>query len=354
MHQEWIGKLDEDQLADHPKWIMDRYFLNNAGKADREKTIRVVSIPLRRSSKLGERIKQATKAVKGLHHEVDTEATRRIYLGWNKAQIERAIKNQVAMDAKQKEEDDQDDDEWIAERKKQQNRKASPAGSYVMKWKKKNGKNVNDLPLNIRQTPETDVFEAYFQLADIENTDMEGIMILSTEEDAMNDYCAMLERDLDREDEPAQEENTHEKLEESEDHKEDKPDVDVEEEVNQDTNTPANPPTSKRKPSSPLDRTQSKKTKVPEDPLRYFLRWKGRNLKKESDFIEFEARKGEIRFENDSFTNLVGKIERAPGLDDAKVTAHQQSPQPVEFHQKWNGYSKAAHDRALEDRKRKR
>jgi hypothetical protein len=50
MYTEWLESISDDQISDHPDWIMDKYFVDGSGKPDPTKTAEVVGIPYPRSS----------------------------------------------------------------------------------------------------------------------------------------------------------------------------------------------------------------------------------------------------------------------------------------------------------------
>lgn len=168
MHREWIKKCPAAQLADHPQWIIIKYF-GSLTEPDHTVTT-VVEIPFPPASQYGvNRMRETASHVPGLHHQIATgRMTKAVFLGWDKDAVDKAAS------------------EYPAKEKAQV---LSPVGSYVLVecdqikdhvmpnlWKY--------LRLNIFPTAKAGTFKAefYFKL-------VQGVMVICADRAAIEDYA---------------------------------------------------------------------------------------------------------------------------------------------------------------------
>lgn len=71
MYREWLETQSPEDLAAHPEFVMDKYFLDHEGKPGKTRTLGVVGFPLPSSSSY--RVSQLCEAaakVDGLHSAI--------------------------------------------------------------------------------------------------------------------------------------------------------------------------------------------------------------------------------------------------------------------------------------------
>lgn len=208
MHAEWLNKLTPEKLSDHPEWVMERYSLSS-GRPDRTKMTTVVGIPLdRHSSYRASQMREAASRIAGLHQVTGLgPKTQTIFMGWDLVAVSTAAKGHSKKESKelQAAEDERENDRaemqtdylHTLKRKKGSRRPKtySPVGSYIVDCEEiEEGwpDQANDLNLDIRQTKEPGVFEASFNFGVLE-----GVMIISAENSAMERYCSQLDREAE-------------------------------------------------------------------------------------------------------------------------------------------------------------
>ncbi|KAI0478602.1 AT hook motif family protein [Xylariaceae sp. FL0804] len=326
MHMEWLAGLTLDEIAQEPQFAMERFFLDASGNPDKTKTTTVVGLPLPRR-----RIGVETKT---------------IFLGWDQAAVQKAANGHAAKEADQrkaKRREREDDREAmhaeyrasIQKRGKGVKQRNSPVGSYIVdcpeieqNWPRSS----SDLTMDISESDEPSVYEAAFDFGVLE-----GIMILSTQQAALNRYCAKY--DDGEEDDDSDEE---------EDDDDDSENEDEDEEVEQVNNT-------KRKAGRPRGRPPKKakvKAKAPAAPGRtsrtFHCMWRGRETG-EGEIIH-DPEEGTIKFNKSgdfaSFTAEVdlGFVGRGVELSARKVAAAPSR------HDSWTEYSASAYECEQTDR----
>ncbi|KAK3389741.1 hypothetical protein B0H63DRAFT_464248 [Podospora didyma] len=189
MHQEWLAQLTLEDVSGNPGLIMEKYFVDGAGKPVKSRTKTPVGIPHGHSSSFYCRqLREAAENVAGLHHATaDGVATQMIFLGWTKSTVEKAAKAHVAMEAKEKKaaadkktaERDAEYEEYLAD-KQDDDGDGSPCGEYIVdceyiedQWPD----SAEDMTMSIQRTSRDGVFKATFDFGIVE-----GIMILGRDE----------------------------------------------------------------------------------------------------------------------------------------------------------------------------
>lgn len=168
MHREWIKKCPAAQLADHPQWIMIKYF-GSLTEPDHTVTT-VVEIPFPPASRYGvNRMRETASHVPGLHHQIATgPMTKAVFLGWDKDAVDKAASEYPA---------------------KERAQVLSPVGSYVLGNCDRIKKHVMPdlwkyLRLNIFPTAKAGMFKAefYFKL-------VQGVMVICADRATIEDYA---------------------------------------------------------------------------------------------------------------------------------------------------------------------
>ena len=219
MHMEWLNKRTPEQLSSHPDWVMERYFLTS-GRVDHTRTTTVVGIPLpTNSSYRVSQIHEAASKVTGLQKATGLgPKTQTVFMGWDAVAVGKAAKRHAAQETKglhaaEKEQEAERTEMHTAYlntlKRKKGPRTCSPVGSYIIDCRQIEGEwpdQANDLSLDIRQTKEPNVFEASFDFGILE-----GIMIISAEKTALQQYCSQLDREAqsDLDEDEGEEEDEH-------------------------------------------------------------------------------------------------------------------------------------------------
>ncbi|KAI9053497.1 hypothetical protein LZ554_002452 [Drepanopeziza brunnea f. sp. 'monogermtubi'] len=330
MHTEWLDSVTPERISECPELVMEKYFLSS-GQPDRTKTTTVIGIPQNlRSSYRADNIRDAANKVAGLHHETGWgPTTQTIFLGWDPVAVNKAAKGHYA-----KEENALKavEDKRAHEREalhagylesktgngSKGSKSPSPVGSYIIDCEvieKGYLERTEDLSLEIRQTKEPGVFEADFDFGILE-----GMMIMSTEENILEQYCSQLDRDAG-----AEEEDDSEEDEEDED----------------DDRKPT--ASSKRKAGASTGRGRPKKSKV-EASLTYVVRLKFREMAEGE--VHYTAEKGTIQFDGKSLVSFDGKVDLPCVGEDVPFTARKISDSPASSGRVWADYSESAYEYA--------
>jgi hypothetical protein len=345
MHAEWLNELTPEQLSNSPEWVMERYFLSS-GQPDRTKTTTVVGIPMDRYSSY--RAGQAASKVAGLHQETGLgPKTQTIFMGWDSVAVSKAAKGHAAKEAKelQAAEDERENEraeihtDYLNTLKRKKGSKGpktySPVGSYIVNCKEIEGQwpdQADDLSLDIRQTKEPGVFEASFDFGVLE-----GAMIISAENNALEQYCSLLDREV--ESDLDEDWNEKEDEDEEEDEDEDENDDDVENDRKPSTG-------SKRKAEAPPGRGRlpKKSNAGAAQPRTYLLRLKCRETGEGE--IQYTAEKGTIKFKDENLAGFIGTANLPCVGQGVRFTARKISDTPACPGNSWADYSKRAHDYA--------
>ncbi|KAI0869894.1 hypothetical protein GGS24DRAFT_477423 [Hypoxylon argillaceum] len=205
MHAEWLTQLSLEQLSGQPEWAMEKYFLTS-GKPDRAKTSAVIGIPLDKySSYRADQMRKAASEITGLHQATGHgPKTQTIFMGWDSAAVGKAAKGHAAKETKAaKAADEEREKERAAShadylktlKRRKGSRKFSPVGGYIVDCSEIEAQwpdLAEDSTFDICATAESGVFEASFDFGVLE-----GIMILSTDKTALNEYCFQQDSDND-------------------------------------------------------------------------------------------------------------------------------------------------------------
>jgi hypothetical protein len=334
MHAEWLSKLTPEQLSNYPDWVMERYFLSS-GQPDRTKTTTVVGIPLHQhSSYRASQMREAASEVAGLHQETGLgPKTQTIFMGWNSVAVSKAAKGHATKEAKELHaaEDERENEragmhtDYLNTLKRKKGPKGlktySPVGSYIINCKEIEEQwsdQADDLSLDIRQTKEPGVFEASFNFGVLE-----GIMIISAERNALEQYCSQ----LDCEAESDWDENEDEDEGEVEDNR--KPTT-----------------SSKRKAEAPQGRGRPpKKSKAgAAQPRTYLLKLKCRETGE--GVIQSTEEKGTIKFKDENLASFIGKANLPCVGQGIPFTARKISDTPARPRNSWADYSERAYEYA--------
>jgi hypothetical protein len=348
MHAEWLNKLTPEHLSSSPEWVMERYFLS-FGQPDRTKTTTVVGIPLdRHSSYRASQMREATSKVAGLHQETGLgPKTQTIFMGWDSVAVSKAAKGHAAKEARdlQVVEDERENErveihtDYLNTLKRKKDPKGpkthSPVGSYIVNCKEIEEQwsdQADDLSLDIRQTKEPGVFEASFDFGVLE-----GVMIISAEKNALEQFCSQLDREAgsDRDEDWNEKEDEDEEKDDDEDGNED----DVENDRKPTTG-------SKRKAEAPRGRGRlPKKSKAgAAQPRTYLLRLKCRETGEGE--IQYTAENGTIIFKDENLASFIGRANLPCVGQGVPFSARKISDAPACSRNSWADYSERAYEYA--------
>lgn len=339
MHTEWLENQSDRQLADHPEWVMEKYFVDRFGKPETTKTAEVVGIPYPHfSTHRSGQLRQAVAAVPGLHHATGRgSTTQTVYLGWSRAAVEKAAKEHAVKEARQlktreiarQAERAAKHEQYLATAKKLKHPiPPSPVGQYMIDCHKiEHGWSEDifgDLTAAIRATSTPGIYEATFDFGVIT-----GMMILGPEESSLEEFCAQNKNDGDSDSEEDDGEGAGWGDESSDE---------------------CAAGGSKRKSavgdggSSSKDRAKKAKTGRPGKPKKYLLRLKSRDTG--TGEICTDATKGMIRFNGPDLSSFTAEADM-DGIGDAvPFTGRKISASPAASHETWSDYSWNAYERA--------
>ncbi|KAK3324154.1 hypothetical protein B0T19DRAFT_402406 [Cercophora scortea] len=339
MHAEWLAHCSPKDLARHPRWIMEKYFLDQSGKPDPTKTTTVVSVPFGRFSSHynTSRLEAAADRVPGLHQAAERGClSETIYLGWDRRAVNQAADNHRAKEAQeyQRQRDEREAEraaqhaDFLASETNQAHgaREYSIIGHYIIDcediesgWPEQA---EEDMTLEIKISNEKSTNGIYEATFDFGIT--EGIMILSADKVALDEYCSLLESRNDYnsdEDEDAESED--------EDSEEEKADAG----------------TTKRAPTS-QGQPPEKKQNPPANSLEYFFCLKCSDTG--TGEVDFTPQKGTMKFNDQmlaSFTGIVTDLFCVGA--GVSFTGRKVDSSSLAFWASWDDYSEAAHNRAL-------
>jgi hypothetical protein len=347
MHTEWLNKLTPEELSSYPDWVMERYFLSS-GRPDHTKTTTVVGIPLPRDSSYRvSQIHEAASKVTGLYQATGLgPETQTIFMGWDSVAVGKAAKSHAAKEAKElraaeKEQEDErtkiHTDYLNTLKRKKGQRTYSPVGSYIIDCKQIEGEwpdQADDLSLDIRQTKEPNVFEASFDFGVLE-----GVMIISAEKNALEQYCSQ----LDREAQSDGDEDEDEGADWSEEEEEDREEIEVDDEV--DNNRKPATGSKRRAEALPGRGRPPKKSKArAAQPRTYQLKLKCRETGEGE--IQYTAERGTIKFKDEKMASFIGNADLPCVGKGVPFTARKISDMPADPGDSWADYSESAYEYA--------
>jgi hypothetical protein len=343
MHTEWLGKLSEEQISGHPEWIMEKYFVDGSGSPDPTKTTEVVGIPYPRFSdyRTGQ-LREAAGRVGGLHQATGWGSTQTIYLGWDQASVDKAAKNHAAKEARankakadMREAERASKHESYLSNARKRPGPTSPVGQYIVDCEEIEG-NWPDLAqgmeLAIHATPTPDIYQASFDFGVIE-----GIMMLSSNESILDEFCAQQEHEDDSDDAGY---SDNEENEEEEDEEEESQDERADEETAVGSKRKAAGSSAEAANGHPHKRA---KAAGAVKARKYFVRLKSRDTG--TGEIHSTAEKGSIKFNGPNLSSFTGEADMAIGRG-VSFTARKISAAPSETCDSWASYSEAAYERA--------
>ena len=330
MHAQWINKRTPEQLYHSPEWFVEKYFLSS-GRPDHTKTTTVVGMPLDRfSSYRAGQVREAASNVTGLHQETGFgPKTQTVFMGWDPVAVSKAARGHAAKEAKQQQaaENERENDRaqahtnYLASLKRKKSPKGpkthSLVGSYIVRCKEIEEQwpdQADDLNLDISQSDEPGIFEASFEFGVLE-----GVMIISAEEDALERYCSQLDREAE-------------------------PEWDEEDDDEYETESARKPTTgSKRKAEAPQGqgRPTKKSNSGAVQPHTYLLKLKCRETGEGE--IQYTAQKGSLRFRDKTLTSFIGKADLPCVGQGVPFSGRKISDVPTQSGNEWADYSESAH-----------
>ncbi|KAK4034726.1 putative AT hook motif family protein [Parachaetomium inaequale] len=341
MHSDWLEKQSDEELSDHPKWIVEKYRC----QPDATKTTRVVGTSYPRSSiHRSGKLRKAAGRVAGLHEATGWGSTQTIYLGWDQDAVNKAAKDHAAKEARaNKAKADAQEAERASNHatylRNAQRRPSptAPVGQYMVdcqeiesKWSDR----AQGMILAIHPTHKRDIYQASFDFGVIE-----GIMMLGSDESILDEFCAQEEHDngnwsdyySDKEDDEKEDDNQ---------------DEGADEETAVGSKRKATAIASTAKATSARPRKKAKAA-GPVNPREYFVRLKSRDNTGTGE-VHPTAEKGTITFNGPSLSSFTGKVDMAIGRG-VSFTARKISAVPTvpsEACDSWASYSEAACERA--------
>ncbi|KUJ18962.1 uncharacterized protein LY89DRAFT_683786 [Mollisia scopiformis] len=350
LHARWLSRQTPQQLSRSPEFVMDKYFLS-FGHPDRTKTTAVVGIPLDRNSSYcwADQMREAASKVADLYHETGFgPETQTIFMGWDPVAVRKAAESHAAKEAKplraKKDEREYKRKALHSEymdtlklRKASENPETfSPVGSYMVDCKEvEKGFLVQptDLSIDICETKEPGMFKACFDFGVLV-----GVMIISVDKNALEQYISRLDRESESDGNDNREYD-------------DDDDDDDEDEYAIDSDRKSTIP-AKRKAETLRGRgrpPKKPKTGVAQ-PRVYQIRLKCRETE---GMIHATAERGSIRFKDDIFSGFIGRAN-LPGVDDGvRFSARKISDTPARRRAgegSWADYSERAYGYAYVNR----
>lgn len=319
MHRDWLNTCSLELLSSHPQWVIEKHFGSDL-RPDRTITTTVIGVPFPRTSnyRVGQ-MREAAGRVVGLHHDIGMgPRTKTVFMGWDKAAVEKAAKGHAE---KEREEVQAAEQKRQSERAKlhadyccQARKVASPVGNYIVDCEAIENvwNDAKDLRLRIDTTDRPGVFIAEFDFVIYE-----GVMIICADKVALEQYCS-------EEDESSEEDGWDEESTEDE----------------------RSAVGTKRKASTPRRGGASKKSKGL--ARKYLLKARGRETG-EGEIMDFSDN-GTITFKDGKFTSLVGKADMSMIGRGVVFTARKVSDIPDSQGKAWADYSERQHERERVDR----
>lgn len=350
MHAEWLEQQSEEDLSGSPSLIMEKYFVDSSGKPDPAKTTKVIGIPYPWSSdyRTGQ-LRETADRISGLHHATGRGSTQTIYLGWDRDAVEQAAKNHAGREAKESQakadsreaERTARHDKYLADAKKPKfgPRGPSPIGRYMIDCEEIEGNwpdLAGDMTLAIGITTKPGIYQASFDFGVIT-----GFILLSANEDDLDDFCAEQEKHRDYYGTDSSGDDDEEEDDEDDDDNE-------ADEIEDEEEAAITVPGSKRKAVAAARTTTrgrpAKKAKAAGNPKKFFLRLKHRDTG--TGEIHSTAEKGTINFGPPNLSSFTGQADMAGIGQGVVFTARKVSAMPPKLSDSWENYSQAAYERA--------
>jgi hypothetical protein len=213
MHEEWLGKKADEDIADKPAWVLQKYFLTD-GRPDHTKAPKPVGIPLERGSQYrAGNLRNAVSGVSGLHHATAMGADQTIFIGWDAAEVKGAAAKHETEEASRLEAEEQTRlDNRTARHTAYLRtlhtangpRRTSIEGTYIVdcdeiasQWPDQGDEYV----LSIGSTNEPGIYEASFDFGVLV-----GAMFISANLAALEEHCSAADLETNGWDEEGEEE----------------------------------------------------------------------------------------------------------------------------------------------------
>lgn len=328
---------------------MQKCFLS-AGQPDRTKAATVIVVPFRRDRDSGPaRMVEAAKKIPGLHCEKGYgPRTQVVCMGWDQTAVENAAEKHCNEENERLQEEQEERERALREVKKrqkseqlklhtdylnsrgQQKNDDSPVGTYILAIKDDGFREPDmqdDLGFSIRRTDTPGIFAADFDFQMYE-----GVMLISSDQAALDEHCAQADGEDDSEGGYSVDED------ESETDSEDEDDVPA--------RGTSKSGTKRKAPAAQPTRAKKPKTSNGQ-PREYELKLRCREMS-EGQIYHYPV-DGSIRFKDRTFTVFKGETE-LPGSGCVVFFARKISDVPNPSGQEWSDYSERAYERARVDR----
>ncbi|KAK0704310.1 hypothetical protein B0H67DRAFT_557148 [Lasiosphaeris hirsuta] len=365
MHRTWLDQMTPEDLASHPAYVMEKYFVDAAGAPDRTRTKAVVAIPYRlHSSHDPGQLREAADAVRGLHHATATTTgsgtgtgAEIVFLGWTKTAVSKAVKAHAAQEAKQAKPARQAKAKPAKQAKAKAKAEAAEAaaeyeddseggelppsflnGQYAVtcgeveeEWPDM----AENMTLSIGGTSRHNLLRAAFDFGVVQ-----GVMMLSFDEGLLDTLCKR-DRDL----------SSDEGDYDDDDDGDDDDDDDDRDSGQHSATTGAKRKTtarSKGKRPPPAKKAKAVAGGGWKSSSRFFVRLK--SMESETGEIHPTPTKGVIRVVDKGINQLAGTVNITGIGGDIKFTARRVRGPPRGLHDKWENYSQAAYEKARVDR----
>ncbi|KAI1271304.1 hypothetical protein F5Y07DRAFT_383271 [Xylaria sp. FL0933] len=325
MHAEWLTQLTPEEISRYPESAMERYFLT-AGQPDRAKTTAVVGFPFERySSYTSGQMRKAADDIFGLYHETGHgPQTQTVFVGWDSAAVSRAAKRhagdeaaalKAANEEREAERTELHNDYLKTLKRKKGPKIFSPVGTYIVDCEKIEGEwpeQADDLSLDICETEEPGIYEASFDFGILE-----GVMIMSTDQMSVDQYCSQMDRETDDENESSEEEMQSGSK-------------------------------GKRAVTAPEGRGRGRPPKKVKSTLSQLRKYhlKLRCTETGEGEIFYEPHDGTIIFEGENMASFTGTASFPSVGMAVPFTARKTSDAVHGYGQSWSDYSESAHERA--------
>ncbi|KAE9961978.1 hypothetical protein BLS_001044 [Venturia inaequalis] len=289
MRDEYFVKLPIQELAqEYPLRFVKQYFLNDLGGPDRTRTTTVLEIEGvdHRSDYTRRKVEQALNTVPGLHY---TSSPSSMFIGWDPEAVNsgpRIQAEKIVAEEKAK------SDARIALHEKyakEMSAEGSPVGVYLIDCEEiQNGwERGEDLELSIRESDCKGIYEADFEFNIIS-----GAMMLSTDKATINEHCARLAKEEEKEEYGS--------------------DISDEDDSENDSDGDVKPtPNGKRVRFGSEDTQPQKKAKKTADgDVKLFLKWRGRESGEGE--IGLDDNEGAIIFTDPRHLTFSGRMDMGP------------------------------------------
>lgn len=317
MSKEWYKQLTLEEMAEHlPEYIFKKYFLDVSGRPAPKKKTKVLVVPIPgNSASVRRKVLEEADKVAGLRYEISTMSGS-VYLGWDETAVRKARDD---FDEEMKREMKREREELEARQEKREAERSKMHADYLLReaGRAKGGKNSwsvageyiidcdtiegewpdqsEDMSLTVSETETPGIFRADFDFGVVE-----GIMILSSQEAALERYCDGLDRKGLR---------SSNRYGYSEDDSDDDSDDDEDEDEDEDEDQQSAAATGSKRKAVHGRGPPSKKTKgSTKQPLKWFLRWRGRETDEGEEILYNNDEKGTIQFDNSEFASFKGGI----------------------------------------------